>query len=117
MAPNGFMTNRRGLFQRISHHCDLMLRCIHVFVGSDDFCRLPDPCVESATEFARALEQRTAKESSSEGSVTWQVRGSVRRAFLGNLREKDFLNFSGRLRLHGGGPCRRALGYSGPVQA
>src|ERR1700722_18354908 len=85
MAPNRFMTNRCGLFQIISHHRDRMLHRIHVFVGSDDFCRLPDLCVESATKFGRSLQQRTAKESSSEGSVTWQVRGSCMPRFFEEL--------------------------------
>ena len=38
-----------------------MLHRIHVFVGSDDFCRLPDPCDEPATEFACSLKQKGAQ--------------------------------------------------------
>src|ERR1700739_68743 len=61
IAPDGFMTDRRSLFQRTSHHCDRMLHRIHVFVGSDDSSRLPDLCGESATEFACSLKQKGAQ--------------------------------------------------------
>src|SRR5580704_9840513 len=44
----------------------------------------------------------------------WSVE---RLSSLEDSREEDSSIFSGRVRLHRGGPCRRALGYPGSGQA
>jgi predicted porin len=72
-TPNGFMTRRRRLFERVSLHCDRILRWLHVFVCRGKFCRLPDLCGESATEFARSLQQKDAQ-----GVLVRRLRNLVR---------------------------------------
>ena len=118
MAPDGFMTISARAIQKNSHHRDPVFRRVHVFVCSGSFCRLPDFCGALVTEFVRAQEQKTAEGVLVRRLRNLAVRGScVCRVFLGNLRETDSSIFSGCVRLRGGRPCRRTLGYPGSVEA
>jgi hypothetical protein len=84
MAPDGFMTASCMIDFNDSQHRDQIFCCVHMFVDAGDSCRLPDLCGALVTGFARALQQRTAKESSFEGSVTW-FRGECVPRFFGEL--------------------------------
>jgi hypothetical protein len=73
ISTDGFMTGLRSFFQGGSHRSDLMQRRFHVCVCSGNFCRLPGCCGELATEFARALPQKSA-----EGVLVRRLRNLVR---------------------------------------
>ena len=79
-----FVTTSCRLDVNDSHHRDHIVRFVHKFVEAGNSCRLPDLCGALVTEFVRALQQRTTKGSSSEGSVT-RFAVSVCRAFFGEL--------------------------------